>query len=88
MGIEVPWKGLKTYFGGSEMISRRGVRNFINLCSSYQLSGLVVGVSSLCLGGWEFNPWPSHSKEKLIKWWPMPPCLALSIKGWIEGEFL
>ncbi len=55
MGIEVPWKGLKTFFGGSEMISRRGVRNFINLCSSYQLSGLVVRFLIISL---HVGPWP------------------------------
>ena len=40
-----------------------------------QLSGLVVRMSALRLGG--------RVTPKTRKMGPIPPCLALSIKGWI-----
>ena len=52
------------------------------MCCGKPDSGLVVRVPALILGGRRFDPRPGHTKD------PMPPCLALSIKGWIGGKSL
>ena len=44
----------------------------------------MVRVSALRPGGREFDPRPGHTKDS-EKRSPMPLCLALSIKGRIEG---
>ncbi len=53
----------------------------------YQLSGLVVRVSALKVGGSQFDPWSSRTRD-LWKLYLMPSCLSFSIKGWIWGKTL